>query len=67
MYVHELHSDSAVEATADVESAADVVEEAEAVPLAGAPASVRVAEELKDSAGRLTGSREPALRTYKEK
>ncbi len=68
-YVHELHSDSAVEATADVESAADVVEEADAAAVSGAPATARVAvaEELEDSAGRLTGSHEPALRTYKEK
>jgi len=67
-YVHELHSDSAVEATADVESAADVVESADAA-VAGVPATARVAvaEELKDQAERLAGSREPALRTYKEK
>ena len=67
-YVHELDSDSAVEATADVESAADVVESADAA-VAGVPATARVAvaEELKDQAERLAGSREPALRTYKEK
>ena len=67
-YVHELHSDSAVEATADVESAADVVEPADAT-VAGVPAPVRVAvaEELNDTAERPAGSREPALRTYKEK
>jgi MFS family permease len=67
-YVHELNSDSAVEATADVESAADVVESADAA-LAGASATgrVAVAEELTDPAERLAGSRERALRTYKEK
>ena len=65
-YVHELHSDSAVEATADIESAADVVESAGAA-VAGAPARVAVAEELKDQAERSAGSREPALRIYKEK
>jgi len=67
-YVHELNSDSAVEATADVESAADVVESADAA-LAGASATgrVAVAEQLTDPAERLAGSRERALRTYKEK
>ena len=67
-YVHEVNSDSAVEATADVESAGDVVEEADAA-VAGVPATVRVAvaEELKDPAERPVGSREPALRIYKEK
>jgi MFS family permease len=72
-YVHELHSDSAVEATADIESAADVVESADAAAAAGAAAGaagtarVAVAEEIADPAERLAGSREPALRTYKEK
>jgi MFS family permease len=68
-YVHELHSDSAVEATADVESAGDVVEEADAAVVAQAPAPARVAvaQELKDSTERLAGSREPALRRLEEK
>jgi MFS family permease len=68
-YVHELHSDSAVEATADVESGADVVEEAEEAAVTKTPAAARVAvaEELKESAERLAGSREPALRRYEDK
>lgn len=68
-YVHELNADTAVEATADIESAADVVEEAGAAAVAAAPARVRVvvAEELKEPTERAAGSREPALRRYQER
>jgi hypothetical protein len=64
-YIHELDSESAVEATADFESAADVAAEAGAP----APAGVRVAiaEEIRESSQRGAGSAEPALRTFKER
>jgi hypothetical protein len=67
-YVHELHSDSAVESTADVESAADVVEQASPAAVAEVPltARVAVAEKPEDRAERLAGSRKPALRSYEE-
>ena len=61
-YVHD-DSETAVEATADVESAADVAAGA------GAPARARVAiaEEIRESAQRGPGSPEPALRAFKER
>jgi hypothetical protein len=71
-YVHGQDGDAAIdtaaEATADVESGADVVEEADAAA-AGAPVTARVtvAEELKDSEERRAGSPEPALRSFKDK
>jgi MFS family permease len=67
-YIHELHGESAAEATADVESAADVVESADAA-VAGAPATVRVAvaEGIKEPDERLAGSRERALRSDKDR
>jgi len=68
-YIHELDSESAVEATADFESAADVAAEAGAPAPAGVPARVRVAiaEEIRESSQRGAGSPEPALRTFKER
>jgi MFS family permease len=71
-YIHELHSESAVEATADVESAADVAE-VELAPAGAAvaevPATPRVAiaEEIRESSQRLAASPEPATRTFKER
>jgi MFS family permease len=61
-YVHD-DGETAVEATADVESAADVAAEA------GAPARARVAiaEEIREPAQRGPGSPEPALRVFKER
>ena len=61
-----VHDESAVEATADVESAADVVAEAAPAPVA-ATARVAIAEEIQESAQRLAGSPEPAMRTFKER
>jgi hypothetical protein len=68
-YIHELHGESAVEATADVESAADVAAEAGAPAPVAVPAAARVAiaEEIQESAQRLAGSPEPAMRTFKER
>src|SRR5689334_6192484 len=58
-----VHDESAVEATADVESAADVVAEAAPAPVAvPATARVAIAEEIQESAQRLAGSPEPAMR-----
>jgi MFS family permease len=64
-----VHDESAVEATADVESAADVAAEADAPAPAVVPAAARVAiaEEIQESAQRLDGSPEPAMRTFKER
>jgi MFS family permease len=63
-----VHDESAVEATADVESAADVVAEAAPAPVAvPATARVAIAEEIQESAQRLAGSPEPAMRTFKER
>ena len=66
-YIHELHSESpgyvkSGEATADFESAADVEDLAEVAPVAPA-----IAEEIKETAERTTGSPEPALRAFKER
>jgi hypothetical protein len=68
-YIHELDSESAVEATADFESGADVAAEAGAPTPAGVPARVRVAiaEEIRESSQRGVGSAEPAMRTFKER
>jgi MFS family permease len=73
-YIHELHGESAVDATADFESAADVADPDAAVPagvaaVTVAPAAVRIAiaEEIRESAERGAGSPEPALRTFKER
>jgi MFS family permease len=73
-YIHELHSESAIEATADIESAGEVTDQAGVAPagvaaVAVAPAAVRqaIAEEIKESAERLTGSPEPATRTFKDR
>jgi MFS family permease len=65
-YIHELHGESAVEATADFESAADVEDLAEVAPV-GAAAQAAIAEEIKEPAERTTGSPEPAMRTFKER
>ena len=63
-----VHDESAVEATADVESAADVAAEAAPAPVAvPATARVAIAEEIHESAQRLAGSPEPAMRTFKER
>jgi MFS family permease len=63
-----VHDESAVEATADVESAADVVAEAAPAPVAvPVTARVAIAEEIQESAQRLAGSPEPAMRTFKER
>jgi MFS family permease len=63
-----VHDESAVEATADVESAADVAAEAASAPVAvRATARVAIAEEIEESAQRLAGSPEPAMRTFKER
>jgi MFS family permease len=74
MYVHDEQSESAVESTADVESATDVALEASALgagalAVAEVPATARIviAEELKEPAERMTGSPEPATRTFKER
>jgi MFS family permease len=64
-YIHELHSESAVEATADFESAADVEDLAEVAPVAAAQAAI--AEEIREPAERTTGSPEPARRAFKER
>jgi MFS family permease len=66
-YIHELHGESpgyvkSGEATADFESAADVEDLAEVAPVAPA-----IAEEIKETAERTTGSPEPALRAFKER
>jgi MFS family permease len=73
-YIHDLHGtrghgESAVEATADVESAADVAAGTGARAVAVAPASVRlaIAEEIQESSERVAASPEPALRTFKER
>jgi MFS family permease len=73
-YIHELHSESAIEATADIESAGEVTDQAEVAPagvaaVAVAPAAVRlaIAEEIRESAERSAGSPEPALRTFKDR
>jgi MFS family permease len=68
-YIHELDSESALAATADVESAADVVAEAGAPAVAGDPAPVRaaIAEEIRESSERGSGSPEPALRTFRQR
>jgi MFS family permease len=73
-YIHELHGESAVDATADFESAADVADPDAAVPagvaaVTVAPAAVRIAiaEEIGESAERRAGSPEPALRTFTER
>jgi hypothetical protein len=63
-----VHDETAVEATADVESAADVAAEAGPAPaVVPATARVAIAEEIQESAQRLAGSPEPALRTFKER
>jgi MFS family permease len=61
-YVHD-DGETAVEATADVESAADVAAEAGAL----ARARVAIAEEIREPAQRGPGSPEPALRVFKER
>ncbi len=77
-YIHELHGESAVEATADVESSADVFAEADLAEadlaaagagVAGVPALPRavIAEEIRESSQRLDASPEPATRTFKER
>ncbi len=63
-----VHDESAIEATADVESAADVAAEAGPAPVAvPVTARVAIAEEIQESAQRLAGSPEPAMRTFKER
>jgi MFS family permease len=81
-YVHELDSESpgyvkSGEATADVESAADVAAGAGVLAVAApgdaavaeAPARARlaIAEEIRESPERRSASPEPALRTFKER
>jgi MFS family permease len=68
-YVHEFDSESAVEASADVESAVDVAVEAGTSAPVAVPAAARVAiaEKIQESAQRLDGSPEPAMRTFKER
>jgi MFS family permease len=75
-YIHELDSESAVEAAADVESATDVAAEAGAVAVAApdgavaevpARARVAIAEEIRESPERRSASPEPAIRTFKER
>ena len=77
-YIHELHGESAVESTADVESSADVFAEADLAEadlaaagagVAGASALPRavIAEEIRESSQRLDASPEPATRTFKER
>jgi hypothetical protein len=68
-YIHELHSESAIVATADIESSADLDAEAELAAVAEAPATARVAiaEEIQESPERMGASPEPATRTFKER
>ncbi|MGH3294961.1 MAG: MFS transporter, partial [Trebonia sp.] len=72
-YIHELHSEPAVEATADFESAADVVAEDELAAARSAvteiPATPRVAiaEETQESPERRVASPEPAACRFKER
>jgi hypothetical protein len=73
-YIHELHAETATEATADVESAADVAAEVPA-PAAGGPAlaavpgraRVVIAEEIQEPSQRGPASPEPALRTFRQR
>ena len=77
-YVHELDSESpsqvmSAESTADVESAADVVAEAElasartAVAEVTSPQRFAIAEEVQESSQRMSGSPQPATRTFKDR
>ena len=73
-YIHELDSETAVEATADVESAADVAAEPGAAVFgetgpAEVPAKMRVviAEEIQESPERGVASPEPAMRSFKQR
>jgi hypothetical protein len=78
-YIHELDSESAVEATADFESAADVAAEpgapvsgetvsGETVPAeAAAKVRVAIAEAIQESSEREVSSPVPALRAFKER
>jgi hypothetical protein len=67
-YIHELHAESAVEATADFNSAEDVAAEAgAAVAQAAGPARVAIAEEIEHSPERMSASPEPATRFRKDR
>ena len=73
-YIHELDSESALEASADVAAGTEVADEAGAAPVGVAaaaeiPAGVRVAiaEAIRESSDRRAGSPEPAMRTFNER
>ena len=73
-YIHELDSESALEASADVAAGTEVADEAGAAPVGVAaaaeiPARVRVAvaEAIREPSDRRAGSPEPAMRTFNER
>jgi hypothetical protein len=66
-YVHELDSESAIEATADFESAADVAAEAPAPAAIPIRARAAIAEEIHEPSHGRPASPEPAMRTFKER